>query len=152
MSVVGDQPVMWVNTKTLLYSGPCSDNNMKLWNRTLEESCGKYPNMRIFDWASAAREGWFISDGTHFTSAGYAQRARLTAKALAQAFPASGQKRGPSCVVQIPDLRQATRGLSADYASSSFMSSVAGLTSHTFSRASCQTVPRLTASRYSQTS
>jgi len=33
------------------------------------------PNLRIFDWASAAQDGWFISDGIHYTSAGYAARA-----------------------------------------------------------------------------
>ena len=31
--------------------------------------------MRVFDWASATKYGWFISDGTHYTSTGYAQRA-----------------------------------------------------------------------------
>lgn len=100
MSVIGDQPVVWVNTKTLLQSGPYSEDNMRLWNRTLKEAYGRYPNMRVFDWASVARDGWFISDGTHFTSAGYAQRARLTADALARAFPASGGKGDSSCVVQ----------------------------------------------------
>lgn len=99
MSVAGDKPVLWVNTKTLLDSGPYSNANMELWNRTLEESCDKYPNMRIYDWASAVDDTWFIEDGTHFTSKGYAQRARLTADALARAFPASGVENS-SCVVQ----------------------------------------------------
>jgi lysophospholipase L1-like esterase len=34
------------------------------------------------------RNGWFIDDGIHYTSYGYAQRARLIADALAAAFPA----------------------------------------------------------------
>lgn len=99
MSVIGGQPVLWVNTKTLLQSGPYSNANMELWNRTLEEACARYPNMRVYDWASAVEDSWFISDGTHFTSEGYAQRARLTAGALARAFPASGEGNS-SCVVQ----------------------------------------------------
>jgi peptidoglycan/LPS O-acetylase OafA/YrhL len=100
MSVVGDQPVLWVNVKTLLGSGPYSEANMQLWNRTLEEACAGYPNMRIFDWASAVNDGWFTRDGTHFTSEGYAQRARLTADALIHAFPASGGEGSSGCVVR----------------------------------------------------
>ena len=98
MSVVGNQPVLWVNMRTLLESGPYSEANMEIWDRTLEEACAKYPNMRVFDWASAVNDGWFISDGVHFTSEGYAQRARLTADALVHAFPASGGG-GSGCVV-----------------------------------------------------
>ena len=100
MSVVGDQPVLWVNLKSLLASGPYAEANMELWDRTLVQACARYPNMRVFDWASAAKESWFISDGTHYTSAGYAQRARLTADALVHAFPATGGERGPDCVVR----------------------------------------------------
>jgi peptidoglycan/LPS O-acetylase OafA/YrhL len=99
MSVVGDQPVLWVSVKSLLASGPYSENNMRLWNRTLEQACGEYPNMRVFDWASATNDSWFISDGTHYTSEGYEQRARLTADAMVHAFPASGAEGGKGCVV-----------------------------------------------------
>jgi hypothetical protein len=98
MSVVGDQPVLWVNLKSLLASGPYSEANMELWNRTLEQACTRYPNMRVLDWASLANDSWFISDGTHYTSTGYAQRARLTADALVHAFPA-GTEKSPDCVV-----------------------------------------------------
>jgi peptidoglycan/LPS O-acetylase OafA/YrhL len=97
MSVIGDQPVMWVDLKSLLTSGPYAESNMELWNNTLVQACSRYSNMRVFDWASAARYGWFISDGTHYTSEGYTQRARLTADALVHAFPASGKS--PGCVV-----------------------------------------------------
>jgi len=99
MSVVGDQPVLWVNPKSLLESGPYSEANMKLWDRTLIQACARYPNMRVFDWASVVNDSWFISDGLHYTSAGYAQRARLTSASLVHAFPASGGERGPGCVV-----------------------------------------------------
>jgi len=99
MSVAGNQPVMWVNMKTLLESGPYSEANMELWDRTLEEACARYPNMRIFDWASMVDDSWYISDGVHFTSTGYAQRALLTADALVHAFPASGREKGSGCVV-----------------------------------------------------
>jgi hypothetical protein len=99
MSVVGNRPVLWVNPKSLLESGPYAEANMKLWDRTLVQACARYPNMRVFDWASVANEGWFISDGTHYTSAGYAQRARLTADSLVRAFPTSAGESGPGCLV-----------------------------------------------------
>jgi hypothetical protein len=99
MSVIGDQPVLWVTVKSLLTNGPYAETNMQNWNRTLVNACTRYPNMRVFDWASAAKDSWFISDGTHYTSEGYAQRARLTADALVHAFPASGAKESNGCVV-----------------------------------------------------
>jgi peptidoglycan/LPS O-acetylase OafA/YrhL len=99
MSVVGNQPVLWVNTKSLLESGPYSEPNMKLWDDTLVQACARYPNMRVFDWASVADDRWFISDGVHYTSEGYTQRARLSADSLVHAFPASGGDGGSGCVV-----------------------------------------------------
>jgi peptidoglycan/LPS O-acetylase OafA/YrhL len=100
MRVMGDQPVMWVSVKSLLDTGPYQEANMRLWNRTIIDACSKYPNMRVFDWASLTKDSWFISDGTHYTSEGYRHRARLTADALAHAFPASGETQGSDCVVQ----------------------------------------------------
>jgi hypothetical protein len=97
MSVAAGEPVMWVGVKTLLANGPYSEANMQLWDITLQQACARYPNMRIFDWGSVAKNRWFISDGTHYTSTGYAARARLIAGALAQAFPSNGQS--PGCVV-----------------------------------------------------
>ena len=97
MSVAAGEPVMWIGVKTLLNNGPYSEANMQLWNATLQQACARYPNMRVFDWGSVAKPGWFISDGTHYTSAGYAARAHLIAGALAKAFPSTGQS--PGCVV-----------------------------------------------------
>jgi peptidoglycan/LPS O-acetylase OafA/YrhL len=100
MRVIGDDPVMWVTVKSLLADGPYSEQNMQLWNRAIVDTCSKYPNMRVFDWASLAEDSWFISDGTHYTAEGYRHRARLTADALAKGFPASGEYQGSSCVVR----------------------------------------------------
>ncbi len=98
MSVIGDQPVMWVNVKSLVGSGPYAESNMEEWNTALEDACAKYPNMRIFDWAGAVKDSWYIPDGIHYTSPGYKARAQLIAKALAKAFPADGSE-SPKCVV-----------------------------------------------------
>ena len=99
MSVAAGEPVLWIGVKTLLNNGPYAEANMQLWNATLRQACARYPNMRIFDWGVVARPRWFISDGTHYTSAGYAARARLIARALAEAFPSTGQS--PGCVVSL---------------------------------------------------
>ena len=113
MSVAHGAPVMWVNVKTLDSSGPWSEANMQLWNDTLLQACHQYPNLRIFDWASAAQDGWFISDGIHYTPAGYAARARLIAGALARAFPRSGSSAG--CVVRLTARPPSGRPLPAPF-------------------------------------
>jgi peptidoglycan/LPS O-acetylase OafA/YrhL len=89
MSVIGDQPVMWVTVKSLLASGPYSEQNMKQWNQALHAAAPRYPNMRIYNWASVAQAAWFINDKIHYTSWGYAARGELIADALAAAFPAA---------------------------------------------------------------
>jgi hypothetical protein len=97
MAVAHGEPVMWVNTHTLLPAGPWSEANMQTWNNDLVAACAKYPNMRIFNWAAMDQPAWHISDGIHYTSAGYAVRAAAIAHALAQAFPRNGHN--SSCVV-----------------------------------------------------
>jgi lysophospholipase L1-like esterase len=97
MAVAHGEPVMWVNTHTLLSSGPWSEANMQTWNDDLLQACREYPNMRIFNWAGLDRAAWHLPDGIHYTSAGYAIRARAIAQALARAFPSGGHSSG--CVV-----------------------------------------------------
>jgi hypothetical protein len=87
MSLIGDHPVLWINLKTLLSSGPYSEARMQMWNHALLRACLRYPDMRVYDWAAVARASWFISDGIHYTPQGYAERSRLIADALALAFP-----------------------------------------------------------------
>jgi len=97
MAAAHGLPVLWVNLRSLLASGPYSEANMQTWDATLLRACARYPSMRVFDWAGLARAKWYISDGIHFTSAGYAVRGRDIARALAEAFPRDGQRTG--CVV-----------------------------------------------------
>jgi hypothetical protein len=89
MRLIGGQPVLWVAVKSLVSGGPYSELDMRLWNQALAEVAPRYPNMRIYNWPAVVRRAWFISDGVHYTSAGYAARGRLIADALADAFPAS---------------------------------------------------------------
>jgi peptidoglycan/LPS O-acetylase OafA/YrhL len=98
MSVAGREPVLWVNVKSLVPNGPYAAQNMREWDESLAEACARHPNMRIYDWAGDAKDGWFIEDGIHFNSPGYAARSRLIAEGLAHAFPAKG-KPNPRCIV-----------------------------------------------------
>ncbi|HEY7012785.1 MAG TPA: acyltransferase family protein [Streptosporangiaceae bacterium] len=97
MAAAHGQPVMWVNTISTLVSGPYSEANMQAWNAALLQACPHFKNMRVLNWASLAKKPWFINDGIHYTSAGYAARGQQIAEGLARAFPAGGRSKG--CVV-----------------------------------------------------
>ena len=97
MAVTRGEPVLWVNVKSLVRSGPYAESNMRRWNQALLRDCARYPNMRIYDWAAEVTPKWFISDGIHYTSLGYENRAKMIAAALAHAFPQTGES--SSCVV-----------------------------------------------------
>ena len=101
MSLIGDQPVLWVNAVTLVSSGPYAEAHMRRWDQALVAACPHYPNMAVFNWAATAQRSWFISDGIHYSSEGSAKRAAAIADALATAFPAGRPdgRRAGSCVI-----------------------------------------------------
>jgi peptidoglycan/LPS O-acetylase OafA/YrhL len=101
MDTIGDEPVMWVNVRSLVEKGdPYAAENMRVWDEELLAACERYPNMRVYNWAKDVKEEWFIDDGIHFTSPGYAARSQLIAQALAHAFPADGESEGgDGCLV-----------------------------------------------------
>jgi len=101
MAIIGTEPVLWVNVKSLPQAPEAySPENMKKWDEEVERACLTYPNMRVYDWAADVKDAWFIDDGIHFTSPGYAARAQLIAQALAHAFPEKGDSPGGAkCVV-----------------------------------------------------
>jgi peptidoglycan/LPS O-acetylase OafA/YrhL len=112
MKAIGSQPVMWVNAKTLVSTGPYAESQVAHWNAALRQACRRYRNMRIYDWASVAKDKWFIPDGIHYYSPGYAARGHLIANALAKAFPAAGTAPPPSsCVVHTRSLSIPVRGV-----------------------------------------
>ena len=101
MAIIGTEPVLWVNVKSLPGAPEAySPENMQKWDDEVERACLTYPNMRVYDWAGDVKDAWFIEDGIHFTSPGYAARAQLIAQALAHAFPEKGNSPGGAkCVV-----------------------------------------------------
>ena len=99
MQAIRGQPAMWIDAVTLVKSGAYAEDGMLKWNQALGAACQKYPNMRVFDWASSAKPSYFIPDGIHYYTPGYITRTHLIAKALAAAFP-YGSQPSPSCVVK----------------------------------------------------
>ena len=89
MAIIGKQPVMWVEVKSILSSGPYAESNMELWDQALQQALPNYPNMRLYNWPAVVQNSWFINDGIHYTSDGYAHRGQDIAEALAEAFPAN---------------------------------------------------------------
>ena len=89
MAIIGDDPVLWVDVKTLKESGHYASENMRRFNTALSKAHARYPALRVFDWSDVALDDWFAGDGIHYTAAGYAYFAALTAAAVADAFPAA---------------------------------------------------------------
>jgi hypothetical protein len=88
MAVIGDDPVLWVNVKTLETKGDWANPNMQKFDQVLVDSQSTYPNIHIYDWASVVQDAWFSKDDIHYSTPGYAQRAKLIADALAAEIPA----------------------------------------------------------------
>ncbi len=90
-SLIGNQPVLWINVLSLLSSGYYAESGMAEWDQDLVQACPQYPDMDVYDWASVAQDqpSWFISDDIHYGSAGSAARSADIANALAAAFPAT---------------------------------------------------------------
>jgi hypothetical protein len=99
MSQIGSTPVLWTTTKTLKEKGPYQNANMASWNDTVVKACARHANMRVYDWASEVHDDWFTTDGIHFNTLGYRERAARIAKALARAFPKEGSP-PVECVVR----------------------------------------------------
>ena len=108
MRVADGDPVLWVNVKSMVPNGPYASTNMEEWNEALLDACETYPNMRVYDWADDVRDVWFVEDGIHFTSEGYAARGRFIADALLEAFPAGGEvdlPEGEDCLINPEDTK-----------------------------------------------
>ncbi len=100
MSIIGNQPVMWVNVLTINGSPEYyEESGMHAWDEDLVAACRRYPSMRVMNWAALAKDQWFIPDGVHYTTVGYEHRTKLIAHALVTAFP-RGRPASTSCQVR----------------------------------------------------
>ncbi|MGZ4680702.1 MAG: hypothetical protein ACXVH5_02115 [Ilumatobacteraceae bacterium] len=91
MSVIGTDPVLWIDAATIADSGYWASPNMVGWNATLTATAAAYPNVRIAPWSTFVGSQWFTSDGIHLNSAGAAARVQFVANALIANFPQKGR-------------------------------------------------------------
>jgi hypothetical protein len=87
MQIIGDDPVLWVDTVTQRTDDEYRNASMLAWNEVLYRVVAEYPNARVFRWYDVVRPEWFRDDGIHYTVEGSAQRAARTAQALVEFFP-----------------------------------------------------------------
>ena len=88
MAVIGDDPVLWVDVKTLRTDGPWSElDDAGVEPGAHRGPAARYPNIKVYDWAGVVQDAWFGDDRIHYTTEGYTQRARLIADALGDRLP-----------------------------------------------------------------
>ncbi|WOC13659.1 acyltransferase family protein [Gordonia sp. MP11Mi] len=109
MKPLAGQPVLWPTIATnSLNENPAYDNKaMRNFNRALVRACKRYPNLRVYDWAGELHQDWFL-DGVHYTEAGYIERARRFAVALATVYPATDLP-SSGCVLKSTDALATTQ-------------------------------------------
>jgi hypothetical protein len=88
LDVIGDDPVMWVDTVTQGADGYYRNESMAAFNAALRGLTAEYPNLVVMPWSDLVRPEWFKNDGIHYTIEGRVGRSALTAQALVAAFPA----------------------------------------------------------------
>jgi peptidoglycan/LPS O-acetylase OafA/YrhL len=90
MEQIGDSSALWMTGLALEQDGPWSDPEIQKWNEAVADACARWPNMRVYDWRSEARDEWYDQDGIHFNQSGDIERAQRIAAALAVAVPDTG--------------------------------------------------------------
>jgi hypothetical protein len=88
MAIIGDDPVLWVDVKTIRDDGYYAAPNMRLFDQALAKAHARYPELQVYAWSSVVADDWFVPDGIHYDTEGTTQRAAHLATALADAFPA----------------------------------------------------------------
>ncbi|GEE03437.1 hypothetical protein nbrc107696_38830 [Gordonia spumicola] len=87
MSKLTGLDVLW---PTVMTSNPSNKayapDNMRKFNAALQRATTRYPNLKVYDFASETQDSWYV-DGIHYNATGIVQRNRLFATALATAFP-----------------------------------------------------------------
>jgi hypothetical protein len=89
MSVIGADPVLWIDARTVAESGFWASENIVAWDDALVAASSSYRGLRIATWSAVVRAEWFESDGIHPTAAGSAARVRFVAAELLANFPST---------------------------------------------------------------
>ena len=54
MAVIGDEPVLWVDTRTMKERGHYASEHMRLFNQALEKAHARYPALHVYEWSANA--------------------------------------------------------------------------------------------------
>ncbi|MEP7114211.1 MAG: hypothetical protein ABI862_13175, partial [Ilumatobacteraceae bacterium] len=89
MSVIGSDPVLWIDALTLPTTGFWASQNIVAWDDALAVAGTSYRTLRIAKWSAVVHTEWFESDGIHPTAAGSAARVQFVAAELVANFPST---------------------------------------------------------------
>ena len=87
MAVIGDDPVLWVDVKTLWRTARGRTRTCRRGTSSSSPRRRATPTCSSTTGPSVVPDDWFQRDRIHYTSTGYTERARLIADALAAAYP-----------------------------------------------------------------
>jgi lysophospholipase L1-like esterase len=87
MSVIGTDPVLWIDSLTIATTGFWASPNVDAWDAALTTSKVSYPNIRIAKWSKFVKPEWFESDGVHPNAAGTAARVQFVVAAVVANYP-----------------------------------------------------------------
>jgi lysophospholipase L1-like esterase len=87
MSVIGADPVLWVDARTIATTGFWASANIVAWDDALTTASVSYPNIRIARWSKFVKAEWFASDGIHPNAAGTSARVQFVVAALVANYP-----------------------------------------------------------------
>jgi hypothetical protein len=87
MSVIGSDPVIWLDAATMATDGFWATANMQSWDAALTSLTASYPNVSIAPWSGFVRPEWYQPDGVHLVDAGSAARVAFVATVLVADLP-----------------------------------------------------------------
>jgi len=97
MTEIGDHPVLWVNV-----ARPKVKQSTDLFNQTLTDMVGEFPNLQVADWASIMPDhlDWFVADKVHLRLPGRIFRGQWMAQQVFnRLFAAAPEPLGPTCSI-----------------------------------------------------
>jgi lysophospholipase L1-like esterase len=87
LTIIGDDPVLWVNTASVSTIQWYGDDSMQAFNAALADAASHHANLWVLDWGAVVQPDWYGPDGIHHNATGRAWRTALTVQELAFAFP-----------------------------------------------------------------
>ena len=88
MAVIGDDPVLWVDTKTTRRTGDYGAAEMRMFNQALAKAHARYPGLKVYAWSDAALDDLVPARRDPLLPGRRRLPRRADPGGLAEAFPA----------------------------------------------------------------